>query len=92
MTNPQQPRRNPNNLSSERYARLRAEAKAPYRGLRLFIYFACGASGLIGGMIFLAQLAAGRNLETTLPNLAVQVAVVAIALFLYRLEQKASRR
>ncbi|NET47275.1 MAG: DUF3493 domain-containing protein, partial [Merismopedia sp. SIO2A8] len=50
-------RNNPRQLSPEKYARLKAEAKAPYRGLRKFIYFTFGASGFIGALIFLAQLA-----------------------------------
>ena len=48
-----------NNLTPERYARLKAESKAPYRGLRKFFYVAFGASGLIGGFVFLAKLGGG---------------------------------
>jgi hypothetical protein len=58
------------NMSEEKYARLRAEAKAPYRGLRKFAYATFGASGLIGAFVFLAQVAAGRDLGNALPNLA----------------------
>ncbi len=93
MSNP-----NPNNrprnpkISPEKYARLQAEAKAPYRGLRQFIYVAFGASGFIGAVIFLAEIAAGRNMETTLPNFALQIGVVALMVWLFRLEQKASDR
>lgn len=87
---------NPKNHSNkkftpEQYARLRAEAAAPYRGLRKFIYFTFGASGLIGAVIFLAQLAAGRNVSTALPNLALQVGVVALMIFLFRLERERSK-
>lgn len=39
-------------LSPEQYARLKAEMAAPYRGLRKFIYIACGASGMIGVFVF----------------------------------------
>jgi len=78
--------KNPHNLSAEKYARLKAEAAAPYRGLRKFIYGAIAASGLLGGFIFLTQLLAGRALETTLPNLGVQVGVVALMVLLFRLE------
>ncbi len=75
----------------EKYAVLRAEAMAPYKGLRQFIYAAFGASGLIGGMVFLAQILAGRNLDTALPNFALQSGVVALmtVLFLYEKKQKA---
>jgi hypothetical protein len=76
------------NLSPEKYARLRAEAKAPYRGLRQFIYVAFGASGLIGAFVFLTQLLAGREVGAAFPNFALQVGVVALMVWLYRLEQK----
>ncbi len=83
---------NPRQLSPEKYARLKAEAKAPYRGLRKFIYFTCGASGLIGAFIFLAQLAAGNEVATALPNLAVQMGVIGLMVLLFRLENKAERK
>lgn len=79
-------------LDPELYAQLRAEAKAPYRGLRQFIYLGFGASGLIGAFIFLMQLIAGRQVEATLPNFALQVGVVALMVWLFRLEQRASKR
>ncbi|AFZ36376.1 hypothetical protein Sta7437_2856 [Stanieria cyanosphaera PCC 7437] len=75
-------------LSPEKYARLRAEAKAPYRGLRKFFYVAFGASGLIGAFVFLAQLAAGREVSSTLTNLGLQVGLVALVVWLFRWEEK----
>lgn len=78
-------------LSPEDYKRLRAELKAPYRGLRKFVYVACGASGLIGAFIFLTQLAAGRVESSTLPNFALQIGVVALMVWLFRLEQRAEK-
>jgi hypothetical protein len=83
---------NPRQLSPEKYARLKAEVKAPYRGLRKFIYVAFGASGFIGGVVFLAQLAAGQEVTTALPNLALQIGVVALMVWLFRLEQQAERK
>lgn len=87
---------NPSNKSKaarrvppEQYARLKAEAAAPYRGLRKFIYLACGASGFIGAVVFLAQLAAGREITSALPNLGLQIGVVALMIWLFRLEKKA---
>ncbi len=74
-------------LNPEKYAALKAEAKAPYKGLRKFFYVAFGASGFIGGVVFLAQLAAGRDVSTALPNLALQVGLVALMVFLFRLEK-----
>jgi hypothetical protein len=91
MTQPPKPPRS-HNLSPEKYARLRAELKAPYRGLRKFIYFSLGASGFIGALVFLAQLATGQNVTATLPNLALQVGVVALMIFLFRLENRAERK
>lgn len=76
----------PKGISSEKYARLKAEAKAPYQGLRKFIYLACGASGLLGMFVFLAKLAAVGDVSSILPNLALQLGVVALMLFLFRLE------
>lgn len=88
MSSPNPPKkRRPSDLSPEQYERLTAEAKAPYRGLRKFIYVAFGASGFIGAVVFLAQVASGRNLETALPNLALQVAVVILMVGLYRLDR-----
>ncbi len=83
---------NPRQLSPEKYARLKAEVKAPYRGLRKFIYVAFGASGFIGGVVFLAQLVAGQEVTTALPNLALQIGVVALMVWLFRLEQQAERK
>ncbi|WP_448574084.1 DUF3493 domain-containing protein [Trichothermofontia sp.] len=76
------------NLTPDQYARLKAEAAAPYRGLRLFIYFAFAASGTIGAVIFLSQLLAGHNVTNLLPNLALQLGVVALMLWLFRLENR----
>ena len=75
-------------ISPDKYARLRAEAKAPYRGLRKFIYFGFGASGFLGALTFLARIAAGKDLARDIPNLALQIGVVALTIFLFRLEQK----
>ena len=76
-----------NNLTPEKYARLKAESKAPYRGLRKFFYVAFGASGLIGAFVFLAKLGSGQDLASNLPNLALQLGVVALMVFLFRIDQ-----
>ena len=76
----------------EKYAILRAEAMAPYKGFRQFIYAAFGASGFVGGLVFLAQIIAGRNLDTALPNFALQSGVVALMTFLYLYEKKQKAR
>lgn len=91
MTEQNPKNRSDKRFTPEQYARLKAEAAAPYRGLRKFIYIAFGASGLIGAVIFLAQLAAGRDVGATLPNFALQVGVVALMIFLFRLEQRRSK-
>ena len=82
----------PKGFSPEQYARLKAEAQAPYRGLRKFVYGTFGASGLIGAVIFLAQLLAGRDVDAALPNFALQVGVVTLMIFLFRWEQRSQRR
>jgi uncharacterized membrane protein YjgN (DUF898 family) len=79
-------------MKSEQYARLKAEIAAPYRGLRQFIYIACGASGFIGGLIFFSQIIAGRNVDSALPSLALQIGVVTLMVFLWRWEQRRQRR
>lgn len=76
----------------ELYARLKAEAAAPYRGLRRFIYGAFAASGAIGGFVFLTKLLAGQSVSETLPNLALQVGIVALMIWLLRLENRAERK
>ena len=77
-----------NNLTPEKYARLRAEAKAPYKGLRKTLYGAFGASGLIGAFVFLAKLASGQDWQTNLPNFLLQTGVVALMVFLFRIESR----
>jgi hypothetical protein len=60
--------------------------------MRQFVYVACGASGLIGGLVFLAKIASGREIGSALPNFALQVGVVALMVFLFRWEQRAHDR
>ena len=50
-----------------------------------------GASGLLGAFIFLTQLIAGKDVETALPNLAVQMGVIGIVVFLFWLEGRGKR-
>ncbi len=78
-TSPQNPK-----ISPEKYARLRAEAKAPYKGFRRVFYIVGAASGLIGAFIFLLRIAAGTDVTQNLPNLAIQLGVVGIAILLWR--------
>lgn len=86
MSEPSNKRRN--QLSAEKYKRLQAEVKAPYRGLRKTIYVVFAASGLIGAFVMLSQLAAGGNVTETLPNLGLQVGVVALMVWLFRIDGK----
>ena len=76
-----------NDLTPEKYARLKAESKAPYRGLRKFFYVAFAASGLIGAYIFLAKLATGQDLSTNFANFALQVGLVASMVWLFRVDK-----
>jgi hypothetical protein len=76
----------------EKYAHLRAEAIAPYRGLRRFFYASFAASGAIGGFIFTIQLLAGRGTENTWTNLAVQAGVVGLMGWFWRLENRAEKK
>lgn len=84
--------RRPPNMSREKYQYLMAEAKAPYRGLRKFIYGAFGASGAIGAFVFLGQIAAGRDLGNAVPNFLLQTGLVALMVFLFRWENRAAKK
>ncbi|TYQ28644.1 DUF3493 domain-containing protein [Pseudanabaena sp. UWO311] len=75
-------------LNPEQYERLRREAKSPYRGLRLFIYMTLAGSGFIGAVVFFARLIAGNgDLESNLGNFALQIGVLALMLWLYRIDR-----
>ena len=80
-----------NRLNPEQYASLKAEIAAPYRGLRQFFYIAFGASGSLGAFVFFFQVLAGRNLESALPSLALQLGIVALMVSLWRWEQRRQR-
>jgi Low psii accumulation1 / Rep27 len=56
--------------------------RLPFKGLSKFFYLAFAGSGFIGGVVFLARLAAGRDLANTIPSLALQVGVVALMITL----------
>lgn len=88
MVEPTSKNRSGKRFTPEQYARLKAEAAAPYRGLRKFVYVAFGASGFIGAVVFLAQLLAGRDVDAALPNFALQLGVVALMVFLFRWDQR----
>ncbi|MDX2255239.1 MAG: DUF3493 domain-containing protein [Pseudanabaenaceae cyanobacterium bins.39] len=78
--------------NSELYARLRREAKTPYKGLRIFIYIALAGSGFIGAVIFLAKTLAGNGeIGNNLANLALQLGAIALMIWLYRLDTKSSK-
>ena len=73
-----------NRLTPEQYSRLKAEMKAPYRGLRKFIYLGLGASGFIGSVVFMFRCLAGKEVASSLANFALQLGVVALMIFLWR--------
>lgn len=73
---------------NEKYKYLKAEAEKPYKGLRKFIYFGFAASGGIGAFIFFVQIIAGKNVSENIPNLLIQMAVIALMIFLLRLENR----
>lgn len=81
---PPRPRRP---MSEEKYAKLMAEAKAPYRGLRKFVYGAVGASGGIGAVVFLTQILAGREVGDAVPNFLLQIGLVALMVWLFRIDR-----
>ena len=81
-----------NKLDSEKYASLRAEAEAPYKGFRKFIYFGLGASGAIGAFIFFLQIIAGKNVNENIGNLLIQIVVIALMVFLFRWEDRQKKQ
>lgn len=89
---PKEPRAKPKGMDAELYSRLQSEANAPYRGLRRFVYLSFAASGALGGFVFLTQLLAGQDVASVLPNLGVQVGVVALMVWLLRLEKRSEDR
>lgn len=82
-----QPKPKPDSIDPELWRRLQAEAKSPFRGLRQFVYVSCAISGAIGGVVFFFKLLAGRDLDATIPNLALQIGVVALMVFLLRIDK-----
>jgi Low psii accumulation1 / Rep27 len=65
----------PQQISAAQLERLRAEAKAPFRGLRRFFYGAFAGSAFIGAFVFLLKAIARENLTETLPNLLLQLVI-----------------
>ena len=86
MTNPISPPPN-SSLDEKRIAQLRAELKAPYRGLRHFFYLGFAGSAWIGGMVFLMKLVAGEDPRTILPNLMLQIGVLALMVWLFKIDR-----
>lgn len=76
----------PQHLNEEQLSRLRSEAAAPYKGIRQFFYIALGGSAFLGAFVFLMKAIAGENLSQTLPNLALQIGVCAVLLWLWKRE------
>ncbi|MDR7897385.1 MULTISPECIES: DUF3493 domain-containing protein [unclassified Thermosynechococcus] len=64
--------------------RLRAEAAAPYRGLRRVFYAVFAASGLMGAFILGLKGLAGTAGNDLVWNLALQIGVVALMVALWR--------
>ena len=81
------PKPKPAAIDPELWRRLQAEAKSPFRGLRQFVYLSCAASGAIGGVVFFFKLLAGKDLEATIPNLALQIGVVGLMVWLLRIDR-----
>ena len=80
--------KNSRQFSVNERAQLAAEVARPFRSMRQLIYCTCIASGGIGAFVFFFRALAGRELETTLPSLALQLGVMAGAFALLRWERK----
>lgn len=86
------PPRKPSSLSFDDRVRLTSELAAPYRKIRQFVYVASGISGALGGVVFFFRVLAGRDLAQSLPNLGIQIGVVAAAIALFRWERGKQER
>ncbi|HIK25405.1 MAG: DUF3493 domain-containing protein [Thermosynechococcus sp. Uc] len=64
--------------------RLRAEAAAPYRGLRRVFYAVFAASGLMGAFILGLKGLAGTAGDDLAQNLVLQIGVVVLMITLWR--------
>jgi hypothetical protein len=80
------------NRDEEQFLRLQAEAQAPYRGLRQFVYLAFALSGLAGAFIFATDLLAGDGNLRTGVNLLLQLGLVGAMTWLWRWEQRKGQR
>ena len=90
---PSKPSKSPKphiSLDPARLAQLRAEAKAPFRGLRQFFYIAFAGAGALGGFIFLLKLLAGEEPATTVPNLLLQIGILGLMVWLLRVDSDRS--
>jgi membrane glycosyltransferase len=77
----------------EKYARLKAESKAPYRNLRRFVYLSLAASGFIGAFTFLMRILAGKGILTeNLGSLALQISIVALMILAFRRDRPKSTK
>jgi len=55
--------------------------------MRRFFYVGFAASGAMGAFIFFTQALAGRDVSQALPNLAVQLGVIALMVWLLKVDQ-----
>lgn len=68
--------------------RLRAEAAAPYRSLRRFLYFGFGASAFIGAFVYFFRFLAGGDRLETGSTFLLQAGITAAMFALWRWEGK----
>jgi hypothetical protein len=70
---------------SKSYHKLKAEAKAPYRFIRWFLYLSLGSSGMIGGIILLMQIISGnKNIQQAFPDFFLQIGIACFMYWLFR--------
>jgi len=58
----------------------------------MFLYLVFGSSGFVGGVVFLAQILAGRDVMAALPNFALQAGVVALMVWLAKVDRAIARK
>lgn len=74
-------------LEAAQLQQLRAELKAPYRGVRRFFYATFAGSAALGAFVFFFQVLAGKDWATTVPNLLLQLSVLAVMVWLLWIER-----
>jgi len=81
-------------------ARLREETEAPFRKVRLFVYYSSAASAALGALVAFTRILGaifannptGQPLSETVPNVLIDLGVVGAAVLLIRADNAAGKK